>query len=321
MQKNRSMKNIYLILAVIIISLINSPANAQTPQPIAYYPLNGNFNDAAGNGHNCVENNLSYAYNRNNIPNAACNFNGSNSYAKTPNSSDFDFGGNDSFSVTFWIKPFAGGSYPTILSKCEQSDTSGYAIGFDNTNRLRVITNLNFSVFSSFPLTMNQWQHVAVTYANKSITIYINGYLDNSGSVPSLNRNAYGLVFGKLCQTLCGNYYSGLLDELRIYKSMLTSTQIGTIYSTGIKKGQKNGSIFDVYPTFVSGIKSIKIKSGDMLNYDVQLTNNLGQIISEGKNVAEINTENIQNGIYYLQIRFSDINIPSTQVNKVIISK
>lgn len=108
----------------------------------------------------------------------------------------------------------------------------------------------------------NVWYHLAVTYTAGSMKFYINGVLVPSGTwtntpnpAASISGKPYNLVLGcdfpsdkysadangtnfgtvghadfQLIPAAWGGYLHGYLDEVRIYKSVLSATQVTSIY-------------------------------------------------------------------------------------------
>jgi Concanavalin A-like lectin/glucanases superfamily len=108
----------------------------------------------------------------------------------------------------------------------------------------------------------NVWYHLVVTYTANSMIFYINGVMVPSGTwtntpnpAASISGKPYNLVLGcdfptdkyssdangtnfgtvghadyQLIPAAWGGYLNGYLDEVRIYKSALTATQVTSIY-------------------------------------------------------------------------------------------
>jgi hypothetical protein len=102
-------------------------------------------------------------------------------------------------------------------------------------------------------LPIKEWHHIAVTFTDGSILFYIDGTLvktwtDAPGTAKSISGTPYNLVIGqdfptdKYAATAdnfdndhiipldWGGYFRGYLDEIRIYNTALTGTQIGSLY-------------------------------------------------------------------------------------------
>lgn len=99
------------------------------------------------------------------------------------------------------------------------------------------------------PLEINEWYHLAVTFGNGEMTFYIDGtqtqVWDNTpGTALPVSGNA--LVFGRdsdeyaaddsnydndlIIPLAWGGYFHGLMDEVRIYNTVLTASQVQSIY-------------------------------------------------------------------------------------------
>jgi hypothetical protein len=104
-------------------------------------------------------------------------------------------------------------------------------------------------------LTQNTWYHLVVTFTAGEMVFYINGTKDSKvqdatpEAAVSIAGDPYNLVFGEdfpadqYAATTAnfdtdhkiplewGSYLHGSLDEIRIYKSVLTPTQVTSIYN------------------------------------------------------------------------------------------
>jgi hypothetical protein len=97
---------------------------------IAYYPFNGNANDASGNGHNGTVNGATPTTDRFNNPTSAYSFDGVDDYISIPNHSDFNMSGDYAFSV--WIYQMSDGG--RILDKATAGTCNGWVLDtYDGT--------------------------------------------------------------------------------------------------------------------------------------------------------------------------------------------
>jgi len=98
----------------------------------------------------------------------------------------------------------------------------------------------------SAPLTQGTWYHVVATFGAGHEIFYVNGVqtIDwgtgtnaaTPGTVISLAAKPVNLIFGQDLptggyDTDFGGYFHGTLDEIRIYKSVLTQAQVTSIYN------------------------------------------------------------------------------------------
>jgi len=166
----------------------------------------------------------------------ALSFSGTNDYVEVGDASELRFGHGDSITIEAWVQPAAATALGVIVQKGGIMDhNTNYVLrqagkkvdffyrGIDNIWR-------GFRTDADV-LTPLEWAHVAVTYTfgtPASIEIYVN-YISYSvsGQWPGSSdpmQNDQTLRFGGL--NYWGQKYYGLLDEVRIWSSALTSSQL-----------------------------------------------------------------------------------------------
>jgi hypothetical protein len=149
------------------------------------------------------------------------------------------------FSISFWMKidSYPGG-YPYIFTlKSDQSEA--FIIGAsDQTNYAGLFfgipTNTDFSTNSSAVSNdlLSGWRHICLTFdgvsrtAASSYTLYINttstSFADTTG-FSSVGNSSYVGTSSALT-----SFYDGKLDEVAIFGSELSSTEVNTIYNGGV---------------------------------------------------------------------------------------
>ena len=77
------------------------------------------------------------------------------------------------------------------------------------------------------PFVAGEWYHVVGTQDGATTRIYVNGELRNSAPSASYNGAAGGVTVG--IEACCGNFFSGLVDELRIYSRALTASEVASL--------------------------------------------------------------------------------------------
>src|SRR5260370_6049481 len=117
MPLKKSMKHIRPLLVALIILLLPARVHAQNPFTnglVAYYPFNGNANDASGNGNQGTVSCATLATDRFGNANSAYYFAGDGSDISVSDSSTLDI--TNALTLSAWIKIEAGGLYqPRIL--------------------------------------------------------------------------------------------------------------------------------------------------------------------------------------------------------------
>ncbi|WP_339611906.1 HYR domain-containing protein [uncultured Xanthomarina sp.] len=164
----------------------------------------------------------------------------------------YNLSGN--FSIEAWIKPNAiNGSIQTILSK---RNANNFATGYD----LRLVNNTisfhaNGSNISANGITSNRWYHIAVTYNGTNYTLYVDGVQRNSTAGPNPATNNFNMLLGAMSRVnnTPTNYYNGWIDEVRIWNTNLSTTQIRQMMNQEI---QNNGGLVrgSIVPIDITGI-------------------------------------------------------------------
>ena len=158
----------------------------------------------------------------------ACAFNGSSSsYISVKHSSSLNITG--SFTIEMWIFPM--GSNRQIIQK-RSVGSNGYEVILTSAGKVAVKTNFVTRLTGNLVLPLDEWSHIAVRYnvSNDNFSIYINGALDNSatvvGAAPNSNSDSLWIGKGSL------NPFEGIIDNLRIWDTVQTPTQVDNFYRT-----------------------------------------------------------------------------------------
>jgi len=133
------------------------------------------------------------------------------------------------FSIAFWCYPYriSGDNY--ILDKYT-AGTSGYIVEIiDGKIRLYLYAgSLQEVMTDNIVISLNSWNHVTVTRSGSSVAIYINGVLVKTGTISGdILTSSDNLLIGALNGS---GRYNGILDELRIYRRVLSSNEVRTLY-------------------------------------------------------------------------------------------
>src|SRR5262249_58894639 len=84
---------------------------------------------------------------------------------------------------------------------------------------------------SSLPL--NTWSHLAATYSSGALRLYVNGSQVASGTgTGNINTSTGALRIGG--NNIWGEYFTGRLDEVRIYNRALSQAEIQSDMTTPI---------------------------------------------------------------------------------------
>jgi len=143
-------------------------------------------------------------------------------------------------SIVAWIYPtsFGGGSSGRIVDKYKTTiPQTGYALWIDNnigTNAIAFGTGWSVSTSVgriSNVITLNTWQHVAVSYTGTTCTFYVNGAsIGSSGSITNPSSGSNSLIIGN--NSSGTNNFDGKIDYVKIYDTALIEKDIKDIYNS-----------------------------------------------------------------------------------------
>ena len=165
-----------------------------------------------------------------------------------------------SFSVELWFKvdsnlgqrsngSIYNGGKQCIVSKSTASQTGSFGIytdGIDNQvsdKNLKVALNngSNREFLVANNIELHQWYHVAVSYSDNSMRVYLDGSLISQEEVANFSGNYDPWILGKMSQTGSNWYrFDGALDELRIWESARTQTQIANYRNVRLSGEEQN---------------------------------------------------------------------------------
>lgn len=190
--------------------------------------------DSSGNGLNGAISNATYVTGRDG--GYALDFNGSNSFVEVADNSLLD---SSEVAISFWFNSRSNQvAHADFLDKGHGSGTNPYHAGF------AVQYNSNATDFSAFygngsyfegagssqGYLDQEWHHVVANLGGPQIELYIDGVLENTVAANgSILANGANLYFGR--HKALGRYYNGLLDDIQIYDSALSQSEVSQIYN------------------------------------------------------------------------------------------
>lgn len=152
------------------------------------------------------------------------------------NSSSIPFSIPTTFSLSVCIKPDRGAyrSNSVIFEFGSNDRNTGYGIWMNTNRQLTARINQNWNYYGS--QVSQDWHNVIFTYDGQTIRLYLDGELYHERSYTGTpNDTSYIHAFSR--GPGAGNYweyYTGSLDEVRLYNRVLTADEIArfnTVYS------------------------------------------------------------------------------------------
>lgn len=234
------------VLGIIaVLGLLCAGAHAQsflTNNLVAYYPFNGNANDASGNGYNGTNINAVATTNQFGYTNSAYDFNGS-AEVDLPLTTVTNF---SSGTISAWVD-LRDNTQATIFSR-QHDGVDSYAvfsIGSSETSHGYESQGTPGTVYfrsdneiptcaSSNMVPTEAWCQVAVVFSPTNCIIFINGtpsgvYYGNF-SLP-LDPATVDVAGSQDIDNVYSYNLNGIMDDLRIYDTALSSNEIAQLYA------------------------------------------------------------------------------------------
>jgi len=226
------MKKTILIISLIAISLINGFSQSVDLKNglVAFYPFNGNANDESGNGNNGHTYNVSLSSDRNGKSNSAYYFNGDNAYIDL-GSFSYDY----SITYAVWIKTTDSRITNPILSKRHSEQSNSFTLLLNEGKAQSYVDASNYAKGEVTYSKINDgnWHFIVATKNGSSYKIYVDGTYKTSfneshsiSSSNSLHLGHHGAWDGSSNRRTYPGWFSGYLDDLRLYNRELNSSEI-----------------------------------------------------------------------------------------------
>ncbi|GGG43992.1 HYR-like domain-containing protein [Bizionia arctica] len=148
-----------------------------------------------------------------------------------------------SFSLEAWIKPNNVSGTKTIISKRNGTSTaSGYDLSLVGNNLRFRYNSSQITATTGQSISSTKWYHVAITYDGASYTMYIDGFFIRAASGASPGTNTNKALIGAMDRTNNSpiNYFTGGIDEVRIWNTALSQSQIREMMNQEIKQSGSN---------------------------------------------------------------------------------
>jgi len=170
----------------------------------------------------------------------ALEFDGTDDYIDLGNSSDL---APSNITLSLWFKASGSVSSYNYLFIREGGLYGSYCLRYTNNNKfswfLGVTGNTHLDGESSSTFTLTDWHHVALTYDQTNIKLYVDGIEEYSAAETraidySPNTGGYGSDNTTIARGPFSAPAEGLIDEVAIFNSALSASDVTAIYNSGV---------------------------------------------------------------------------------------
>ena len=223
---------------------------------VAEYKLDGNGNDSWGSHDGTITGTTTSSSDC--IYGTCLSLNGS-TYISVPDDTIFNFG--TQATAMIWVKGVAQTTKTVICNWEETTNKAAWWMGTQSVspnNKLRVVISDDGSFVAGhrkeyYTTTTiafdNTWHLVGFTWNSGVFKLYIDG-VDSAvtkvhdDAITSINNTDVNLTIAALLNSGSpANYFTGLIDEARLYNSAIPTSQIQEQYYAGLNKLLINGGI------------------------------------------------------------------------------
>lgn len=212
------------------------------PDPIAYYPFNGNANDESGNGNDGTVSGATLTSDRFGNSNSAYNFDGIDDFIRITSAPENTLGTGD-FTISVWFRSTSTDEgviwNKRNTSSCSQASgpTTGMSqtsAGNGNTFTAFTRSTSTYRLYSQSAVSDGGWYNGMLVRSGNTLTMYLNGQVEESVNItPGINfATTLDLFIGRTIYC-SGNYYDGDVDDFTIWDQALSEEVIDYL-SNGI---------------------------------------------------------------------------------------
>ena len=221
------------------------PANVPTDGLVGWWPFNGNANDESGNGQDGTPIN-GPVLNDDRLGNAnsayeftvdgAAGWGSAQQYIDVPYNTAFN---SDELTFSSWVyprtKPSPYDDRPlSIFSRWNSSNPNfRYQVGYSNTIQIQ-LNDVGWALVVSDEdlVPFNTWSHVAMTYDQSKVKLYVNGVLVKEELYDTPMTFGESSLTSRQTQMTNGNwlFFDGFLDELGYWGRALADEEILMLY-------------------------------------------------------------------------------------------
>ena len=185
----------------------------------------------------------------------ALSFNGTSQRVDIPNSASLQL--STAMTLEAWVNPATvSSSWRDVI---EKGNDNYYLMGTSSHSSTPaggvIVGATHAEAFGSAALATNTWTHLAATYDGATVKLYVGGNLvGTKAATGAIATSTSPLQIGG--DSIYGQFFSGLIDEVRVYNTALSQAQIQTDMTTPIGSGGSSDTQSPSAPTNLSATAS-----------------------------------------------------------------
>jgi hypothetical protein len=163
----------------------------------------------------------------------ALSFNGSNASVTVADSNSLDL--TTGMTIEAWVNPTSVTGFRTVVVKERPGDLVYGLYAGSDSNRPQSQVTVGSPQLLDAPsgIPTGSWTHLAATFDGSTQRLYLNGaQVATRASAGSILTSTSALKIGG--NSIWGEWFSGLIDEVRIYSRVLSATEIQADMNTSI---------------------------------------------------------------------------------------
>ncbi len=156
--------------------------------------------------------------------------------------------GSDAFSFSLWFKTTNSNAGMLLSKQKTPPDFNGYSLNITNTNSIIFFLGENGNFFQvtsdkESDVSNGLWHHLVLTYdgsrAGSGVTMYFDTTVVSVKSVFAMGAvngvsNTVDFLLGKGQMTVSPSFFDGNIDEVAVFNSELSASDVTAIYNGGV---------------------------------------------------------------------------------------
>ncbi len=167
---------------------------------------------------------------------SALSFDGVNDWVTVNDANDLDL--TNGMTLEAWVRPNALAGWNSVVMKEHGTDTLAYSLYANDAGPYPAVTIrvgvIDQTAPGAAPVPLGQWTHLAATYDGTTLRFYVNGVqVSSRAQTGNMVVSTRALRIGG--NGVWGEYFNGLVDDVRIYNRALTATEIQADMAAGVQ--------------------------------------------------------------------------------------